>query len=148
MTERLESHQQRERFKVRRMNENVRKSLKRSDICPSAFKDRIQNKELLKRRQTQNEVGRERRPCWHKNEKQELLCLFPQEGILNCLSTAEGLIMMKQDIKVTDASLQSQSKDVENALLALKWGKRAKNSLKEFYCERYQKKKKCSSNQR
>ena len=31
---------------------------------------------------------------------------------------------------------------MENALLALKWGKRAKNSLKEFYCERYQIKKK------
>lgn len=46
MTERLESHKQIERFKVRRM----RKSLKRSDICPSAFKERIRNKELLKRR--------------------------------------------------------------------------------------------------
>ena len=41
MTERLESHQQTERFKVRRMNENMRKSLKESDTCPSAFKDRI-----------------------------------------------------------------------------------------------------------
>jgi len=50
MTERLESHQQIQRFKVRRMNENLRKSLKRSDICPSSFKDRIRNKELLKRR--------------------------------------------------------------------------------------------------
>lgn len=69
MTERLGSHQQIERFRVRRMNENMRKSLKRSDTCPSAFKDRIRNKELLKRRQAQSEVGRKSRPCWHKNEK-------------------------------------------------------------------------------
>lgn len=54
------------------------------------------------------------------------------------LNTDERLIMMKQDIKITDASLQSQSKDVKNILLVLKWGKSAKNSLREFYCERYQ----------